>query len=121
MFNFNRNEKGQGLVEYALILVLIAIVVIVAMTTLGNQVSGTFDTVNSELGGNGGGGNSPSPTAVPTNPPARIEGDAARTQYCNERPGYVGVVNWGFAGGHEWTTDGQSYYVTGAAFNCPYP
>ena len=54
MFNFNRNEKGQGLVEYALILVLIAIVTIVAMTTLGNRTSGSFDTINSELGGNGG-------------------------------------------------------------------
>lgn len=46
---FSPKEKGQGLVEYALILVLIAIVVIVAMTTLGNQVSGTFDNINSEL------------------------------------------------------------------------
>ena len=49
MFNFNRKEKGQGLVEYALILVLIAIVVIVAMQVLGNKVSDTFGTVNSAL------------------------------------------------------------------------
>ena len=31
-------KKGQGLVEYALILVFIAIVVIVILTFLGNQV-----------------------------------------------------------------------------------
>ena len=53
MFNFNRKEKGQGLVEYALILVLIAIVVIAAMQALGTTVDGTFTNVNSTLGGDG--------------------------------------------------------------------
>ena len=67
MFNFNRKEKGQGLVEYALILVLIAIVVIVAMQVLGDKVSDTFGTVNSGLSADGSGGSS-SPTAVPTTP-----------------------------------------------------
>ena len=33
------SEDGQGLVEYALILVLIAIVAIVALVFLGNDVS----------------------------------------------------------------------------------
>jgi pilus assembly protein Flp/PilA len=33
------NEQGQGLVEYALILVLIAIVAIVALVFLGNTIS----------------------------------------------------------------------------------
>ncbi|MGQ9467523.1 MAG: Flp family type IVb pilin, partial [Anaerolineae bacterium] len=31
-------EEGQGLVEYALILVLVAIVVIIILTLLGGQV-----------------------------------------------------------------------------------
>ena len=35
-------EEGQGLVEYALILVLIAVVVIVILTLLGGRVSGIF-------------------------------------------------------------------------------
>lgn len=35
---FAAKEKGQGLVEYALILVLIAIVVIIALTALGGRV-----------------------------------------------------------------------------------
>ena len=47
---FSPKEKGQGLVEYALILVLIAIVVIVAMRALGTTVTGTFEDINSELG-----------------------------------------------------------------------
>ena len=43
----SRNEDGQGLAEYALILALIAIVAIVALFFLGNQVSGVL----SEVGG----------------------------------------------------------------------
>ena len=38
-------KKGQGLVEYALILVLIAIVVIVILTFLGSQVNKTFSEI----------------------------------------------------------------------------
>jgi pilus assembly protein Flp/PilA len=42
-------KKGQGLVEYALILVLIAIVVILILTFLGSQVSSTFSRISSGL------------------------------------------------------------------------
>ncbi len=38
-------EEGQGLVEYALILVLVAIVVIVILTLLGTQVSAVFSRI----------------------------------------------------------------------------
>jgi len=48
---FAAQEKGQGLVEYALILVLIAIVVIVALTALGTRVSTVFHNIVSGLGG----------------------------------------------------------------------
>ncbi len=44
-------EKGQGLVEYALILVLIAIVVIVILSILGTQVSTVFSQITSGLQG----------------------------------------------------------------------
>jgi pilus assembly protein Flp/PilA len=44
-------EKGQGLVEYALILVLIAIVVIVILSILGTQVSTVFSQITSGLRG----------------------------------------------------------------------
>jgi pilus assembly protein Flp/PilA len=47
--NFFAREEGQGLVEYALILVLIAIVVIGILTVLGNQVSTVFSNINSGL------------------------------------------------------------------------
>lgn len=46
---FAANEKGQGLVEYALILVLIAIVVIVALTALGGSVGNIFNDITNNL------------------------------------------------------------------------
>jgi len=42
-------EEGQGLVEYALILVLIAIVVIVVLGLLGTQISTIFAQITSGL------------------------------------------------------------------------
>jgi pilus assembly protein Flp/PilA len=46
---FSKREKGQGLVEYALILVLVAIVVIVALLVLGPMIGNTFSLINSSL------------------------------------------------------------------------
>ena len=43
-------EKGQGLVEYALILVLVAIVVIAALMILGPLIGNVFSKINSSLG-----------------------------------------------------------------------
>ncbi len=45
-------EEGQGLVEYALIIVLIAIAVIAAVTLLGEQVEVVFAEIVNGLGGN---------------------------------------------------------------------
>ena len=47
--SFFAKEDGQGLVEYALILVLIAIVVIGILTLLGGKVSEVFSSINSGL------------------------------------------------------------------------
>jgi pilus assembly protein Flp/PilA len=44
-------ERGQALVEYALILVLIAIVVIAVLTLLGTRVSQVFSQIASALQG----------------------------------------------------------------------
>ena len=41
--------RGQGLVEYALILVLVAIVVIAALMILGPVVGNSFSTINQSL------------------------------------------------------------------------
>ena len=45
----NRDDEGQGLAEYALILALIAIVAIVALIFLGGQVSSILSTVGKSV------------------------------------------------------------------------
>ena len=45
----DRDEEGQGLAEYALILALIAIVAIVALIFLGSQVSKILSTVGNSV------------------------------------------------------------------------
>jgi pilus assembly protein Flp/PilA len=43
-------QRGQGMVEYALILVLVAIVVIAGLTALGTAINGKFTQIVSSLG-----------------------------------------------------------------------
>jgi Flp pilus assembly pilin Flp len=44
------NERGANLVEYLLLLAFIAIIVLVAVQTLGGTVSTKFSSANSALG-----------------------------------------------------------------------
>ena len=46
---FAPKEKGQGLVEYALILVLVAIVVIVVLTLLGPAIGNIVSNMMASL------------------------------------------------------------------------
>ena len=46
---FGRSERGAALVEYALLLALIAVVCIVALTTLGGKASSKFVTIGNSL------------------------------------------------------------------------
>ena len=57
------SERGQGLVEYALILVLVSVVVIGVLMILGPNIGNIFSKINSNLAGLGGG---EVQTAVPT-------------------------------------------------------
>ena len=47
--SFLKDESGQGLAEYALILALIAIVVIAALKLLGTAVDSKLDVISNEL------------------------------------------------------------------------
>jgi len=47
---FIREEEGQGLVEYALIIGLIAVVAIAALTASGGSISSIFGTISTKLG-----------------------------------------------------------------------
>lgn len=46
---FVREESGQGLVEYALIIAVIAIAVIVAMIFLRDQITNIFSNIGNNL------------------------------------------------------------------------
>jgi len=53
MTSFNKvfkNEKGQGLTEYALIIALVAIVAVAALTLLGGQIDTIFGDITTDLG-----------------------------------------------------------------------
>ena len=46
---FRNSEEGQGLVEYALIIALVAILLVGALTLLSGQLSGVFSTISNSL------------------------------------------------------------------------
>lgn len=48
-----RGEEGQGMAEYGLILALIAVVVIAALTLLGTELRGIFESITGGLDGAG--------------------------------------------------------------------
>jgi pilus assembly protein Flp/PilA len=45
----HRDERGQGLAEYALILALIAVLAIAAVTFLGSQINAILSTVGNSI------------------------------------------------------------------------
>ena len=47
-----RHERGAAMVEYGLLVALIAIVAIAAIKVLGGQVSGEFSDINSNIEAN---------------------------------------------------------------------
>ena len=47
--NLVTDEEGQGMVEYGLLLALIAVVVIAALLSLGQKVEGIFTEVEGKL------------------------------------------------------------------------
>ena len=46
---FAPKERGQGLVEYAIILALVSIIVIAVMRILGPKIGTTFSSINDSL------------------------------------------------------------------------
>ncbi|MFQ5381949.1 MAG: Flp family type IVb pilin [Dehalococcoidia bacterium] len=46
---FRKDEEGQGLAEYGLILALIAVVCVTALSTLGTSTSGMLDTLSGSI------------------------------------------------------------------------
>lgn len=50
MLFLERDESGQGLVEYALILLFVALAVIVILIVYGTTLGNTFSRITNEIG-----------------------------------------------------------------------
>ncbi len=53
LFVIYKDEEGQALAEYGLILGLIAVVAIAALTLLGSRITSKLTSINTALGGSG--------------------------------------------------------------------
>ena len=49
LMDFLREEEGQDLIEYALLVALIALVCVAALTTAGSQVNTIFEKIRDRL------------------------------------------------------------------------
>ena len=49
LWNWLKSEKGQGLAEYGLIIVLVALVAAAAITAFGGQISSLFTRITTTL------------------------------------------------------------------------
>lgn len=49
LWNYTRSQKGQGMVEYGMILALISIAALAAITPLGPKILAAFTSVNNAL------------------------------------------------------------------------
>jgi pilus assembly protein Flp/PilA len=47
--NLILNQRGQGLVEYALILVLIAVAIMAGVSTLKNNINNSYSKIGSSI------------------------------------------------------------------------
>lgn len=47
--NFVRNEEGQDLIEYALIVALISLVCVLALTNAGSAIKTIFNSITTQL------------------------------------------------------------------------
>ncbi|WP_458413554.1 Flp family type IVb pilin [Schinkia sp. CFF1] len=52
MKNFIKEEEGQGMTEYGLIIGLVAIIAAVGLTSMGSTLKAKFDSIVSSLTGN---------------------------------------------------------------------
>ena len=129
-----KNEKGQGLVEYAIILALVAVVVIAVMSIFGEKICTTMESVSNSLPGEG---NSVSVCGKVADAPSGPQ-DFGSTQWKNgfdtatpinnfcasegSGTGYnfysidAGTYSYYIASGQPWTGSGATFMNTGT---CP--
>jgi Flp pilus assembly pilin Flp len=103
------NEKGQGLVEYALILVSVAVVVVVVLLLLGPNISNVYAKVNNSLSVASGGTLGGQPL-IPTSTPPPWTTCANENGFCS----FSGTAQVRYGAGSSWTT---GTFTNGVACN----
>ncbi len=107
----DKKQQGQGLVEYALIMVLVAVVVIAVLTVLGPVVGNVFTTINDSFGG-GGGGDGGSDNVASSSSSAAPDTSGALAMLCEQDNLPSGApVN---------ITDPNGYNMQNGTVNLPY-
>jgi Flp pilus assembly pilin Flp len=95
-----RRQAGQGMVEYALILVLVAIVAIVGLTAIGGGASSALSSASNGLtGASGGGGSGPKSPNVHFTTPAPTDAVVGQSYTPNETSASGGAVTWSVPSG----------------------
>jgi pilus assembly protein Flp/PilA len=98
-----KSQRGQGLVEYALILVLIAVIAVLILSTLGDAVGGVFSELVDEFnapgsggggGGDGGGGDDGGGGGDEPPPPPECYGSALLPLMVSLMGAMVGLSYW---------------------------
>jgi len=98
-------EKGQGMVEYALITVLVAVVIVAVLLILGPSVVNVYAKVNNSLSAQSGGqGLQPTSTPNPWTPCANENG------FCS----FSGTAQVRYGAGNSWNT---GTFTNGVACN----
>ena len=85
LFSTSKHEKGQGLVEYVILLTLVAVLAIGTMTIMGNKSCNTFSSINNSLP-NSGTSSSTGCKAAGTNLTTYTNEQAARNAVCASKP-----------------------------------
>ncbi len=110
--------KGQGLVEYALILVLVAIVVIAALMILGPIIGNTFTTINNSLTNVGNAGQNFGFGGQVNGPWTTAQG--ATSFFCSSYSSYHGGYNiYQYSGGFTVSGNVLSGYTFVGTGTCP--
>ena len=101
-----KNEKGQGMVEYALITILIAAVIVAVLLILGPSVVNVYAKVNNSLSAQSGGQEvvQPSSTPIPWTTCANESG------FCS----FSGTAQVRYGAGSSWVT---GTFTNGVACN----
>lgn len=128
---FRKRERGQGLVEYALILVLVAVVVIAVLLILGPSIRDVYNRVVQALGGGGlstcitstspsvsnlGGGIYRLTVTVSVNKATNVTlsaGGKSQTVSCSPPSCQVSITNVPSSGSYT-VTDGEGGQVSGS-------